>query len=61
MNKETMKRCCETCKSYRDNSCSGFGPVCSEYERAYAISDDQKKDWPKFGDATAIKLNKGRN
>lgn len=57
---ETNKKSCNSCKYYKNNTCSGFGPVCDDYEQVRVFTDNETSSWPKMGNATYYKFKKNR-
>ncbi len=48
-------KACNTCRHSKNGSCSGIGRVCSDYEKAFSFTEEQKQNWPKEMDATYFK------
>lgn len=53
---------CFDCKFYNDGNgeCPGKEEICLDFEKAYKISKREQEYWPEYGDATFIRLKKGK-
>lgn len=59
--KESNKKSCNTCMLMKRGDCSGLqNKVCDDYKHSPSVSEREKENWPKYGDATAFKLGKRR-
>ena len=43
---EEIKRSCKNCKLYIKEDCAGLNGLCSDYEYAPVISEEERKAWP---------------
>ena len=49
---------CDTCMLKRREECFGSRTICGDYKHVPFISRDEKKAWPEYGDATAIRVRR---
>ena len=47
---------CENCRSYRSQACFGGKAICSSYRFAPTVQESEREHWPKFGDASYMRM-----
>lgn len=55
------KKSCKNCMVMKRGECLGGKNVCEFYRYSPAMTEEMKRTWPDYGDATAIRLGKPRN
>ncbi len=56
------KKSCKTCMLMKRGDCNGANnEMCEDYRHSPSVSEREKENWPKYGEATAIRLGKPRN
>ena len=57
-----LKKSCKTCMLMKRGDCIGStNEICEHYKHSPSVSEREKGNWPKYGEATAIRLGKPRN
>lgn len=57
-----QKRSCNNCMKWASGECSSLsGIVCEDYLKRQEIDRVEKESWPKYGDATAIRMQMGED
>lgn len=51
---------CKNCMEMKRGECIGRKNICEFYRYSPSISEKAKQNWPKYGDATAIRIGKPR-
>lgn len=48
---------CQSCKFARSGECFPQREICTDYERAFYVSQDEREAWPDMGDASYLRQN----
>ncbi len=51
------EKSCKNCIEMKKGDCFGQNSICESYKHSPVISEEKRKDWPKYGDATMFKLS----
>ncbi len=51
---------CKNCMVMKRGECFGKKNICEDYRYSPRVTEEIKRTWPDYGDATAIRLGKPR-
>ena len=54
---DEMAPTCQSCRYARSGECFPQKEICSDYEKAYNVPDNERAAWPEMGDASFLRQN----
>ena len=52
---------CKNCMEMKKGECLGRKTICEHYRYSPTMTEEMKRTWPDYGDATAFRLGKPRD
>ncbi len=56
----SCEKSCKNCIEMKRGECIGRKNICEFYRYSPPVTEEIKRTWPEYGDATAIRLGKPR-
>ena len=60
VDKSEKKYSCSDCKLYRRDDCFGQKKICEDFKLSPNISENETRNWPKYGDATYYRMTSNK-
>lgn len=54
------EKSCKNCMEMKRGECVGRKTICEAYKYSPSMTEEDKRNWPKYGDAFAIRIGRPR-